>query len=130
MSGLLGVVVEGSRYLHLVRGIFGIERRWWSVLINGSGRWLKFEGCGIWVLIMMDLVLNACTGWRFNGITGFTRRKWVASIMYWHGGLMLLNERRRVGFGIQWRRVGKIQRVWGRSRWLHVIVRRFMNRDR
>jgi hypothetical protein len=36
---------------------------------------------------------------RLNGIVGFTRRSRVASIVYRLGGLMLLNKRRRMGFG-------------------------------
>lgn len=38
--------------------------------------------------------------------------------------------RRRVGFGNQWRRVGKIDRVWRKGRWFHVILGRFVNRER
>lgn len=53
MNRLVRVVVEGSRYLHLVMpGNFGIERRRWFVLIHRSGRWLMFGWSGLWVLIM------------------------------------------------------------------------------
>jgi hypothetical protein len=109
MNGLLRVVVEVSRYLHLVNGSSGIERRRWFVIINGSAWRLIFVWSGLWVLIMGSSGWNgitgvnviACTGWRFNGIAGFPRR----------------------------RRMGEIERMWGRSRWLRVVMGRFVTRE-